>query len=330
MSFSAPRHLAQNGKSHIREGRIASDASASKLKRLLLALGFLVGLCIFIYPLVSDLQYRQEQSDIADAYEKSLAVLAENQTDDGKDGQQVIEQTLKDAQNYNAALIDNSAYLTDPFEAGKMPVQVEPYSSLLNLEGNGMMGYIEIPKIDVKLSVYHGTSADVLQSGVGHLESTSLPVGGIGTHAVLSGHSGLAGKKLFTDLDQLAQDDVFYMHVLGQTLAYKVDQINVVTPDDVSDLSIVRDADYITLVTCTPYGVNDHRLLVRGERIDYEEAKALEAEQGGPGLTVWERYYLAIAAISLLVLVAVAAVALWRSRSNRAYMGAHAKGDEDA
>ena len=291
-------------------------AGRNKLQRALLVLGFLLGLGIFVYPLISNLQYEQEQEQIAAAYDEAIARIEENQTDDGEDAQKKIDDALQAARDYNEALVDNSAYLTDPFDQSKMnSLSVEPYSNLLNINGDNVMGYIEIPKISAKLAVYHGTSADVLQAGVGHLQATSLPVGGETTHSVLSGHSGLAGKKLFTDLDQLEEGDVFYMHVLGETLAYKVDKISVVLPDDVSDLSIEQGKDYMTLVTCTPYGVNDHRLLVRGVRVDYEEAKALEEEEDPAGLSIWQKYYLGIAAASVVILTTTIVVLRRRARA---------------
>ncbi len=148
----------------------------------------------------------------------------------------------------------------------------EEYASLLDLNGNGVMGSVEIPKIDINLPIYHGTTEEVLQLGAGHLEGTSLPIGGADTHASISAHRGLPMKKMFTNLDQLEAGDVFYLHVLGETLAYQVEQTETVLPDQVDALAIVPGEDRVTLITCTPYGINTHRIYVHGVRVPYEEA----------------------------------------------------------
>jgi len=145
------------------------------------------------------------------------------------------------------------------------------YLKLLNPKEDGVMGYIKIPKIDVEIPIYHGTSNKVLQKGVGHFENSSLPVGGESTHSILSAHRGLPSSRLFTDLDQLEEGDMFYIYVLDKVLAYRVDQIKVVEPSNIENLKIVDNEDYITLVTCTPYAINTHRLLVRGTRVEYNE-----------------------------------------------------------
>ncbi len=169
------------------------------------------------------------------------------------------------------------------------------YDSLLNLGGNGIMGYIEIPCIQVNLPIYHGTDTETLERGVGHLLGSSLPVGGSGTHAVLSGHSGMAGQKMFTDLLQMKTGDIFYLHVLGETLAYEVDSLNTVLPHDTSLLGITGGSDLCTLITCTPIAVNSHRLLVTGHRIPFEAAKEMveEAQQEDTEVeSTWEQEYL--------------------------------------
>ena len=163
------------------------------------------------------------------------------------------------------------------------------------------MGYVVIPKIDVNLPIYHGTSEEVLQKGVGHLQNTSLPVGGESTHAVLSGHTGLSSAKLFTDLDKLEEGNIFYIKTLGETFAYEVDQIKIVEPHETSDLLIESDKDYVTLVTCTPYGINSHRLLVRGTRIPYTEEveKEIKKEQKENVGSTWRDEYFKALAIGL-------------------------------
>ena len=177
---------------------------------------------------------------------------------------ETVEQELRRARTYNRDLTDVVA-LTDPF-VSEGTVDTTEYNSLLQATDDGVMGYIEIPKIHVPLRIYHGTSTEVLAKGVGHLPETSLPVGGESTHAVLAGHSGMSSARLFTDLPKLAEGDVFYIHVYDRTLTYTVDQIKTVTPTDTKDLTIVSGQDYVTLVTCVPVTVNSHRLLVRGTR----------------------------------------------------------------
>lgn len=164
------------------------------------------------------------------------------------------------------------------------------------------MGSIDIPSIGVDLVIYHGTEEETLQKGVGHLQGSSLPTGGIGTHCILSAHTGLSDKKLFTDLDQLEEGDQFYIHILGEIHAYQVDQIKVVLPDETEDLQINAQEDYVTLVTCTPYGINTHRLLVRGVRVPYvEQTRENEAEKHNAGS--WQTDYLMAAAAGLILLV---------------------------
>lgn len=235
-----------------------------------LVLIFLLGLAAFLYPLASNALYQVEQKRNMALYEESMRKQASNNNNDEDGSASHLKEELEAARQYNANLLDYGAFLTDPFDESKIEdPTTEPYASLLNLDGDGLMGYLSIPSIGVDLPIFHGTTTETLADAVGHLQPTSLPVGGKGTHVVLSAHTGVAGKKLFTDLDQLEQGDEFYIRVLNKTLAYKVDDIRTVLPDDVSSLSIERDKDYVTLVTCTPYGINDHRLLVRGVRTKY-------------------------------------------------------------
>ena len=171
---------------------------------------------------------------------------------------------LKEAEDYNKKLTDLDivdSFIDENFKAD------DSYNKILNLDEDGMMGYIEIPKIGVKLPIYHTTNSDVMEKGAGHQSGTSFPVGGKGTHSVIAAHRGLPSSKLFTDLGQIKKGDVFYIHVLNKKLAYEVDKIKVVKPTDTSDIKLYKDKDYVTLITCTPYSINTHRLLVRGERI---------------------------------------------------------------
>ncbi|WP_307975012.1 class C sortase [uncultured Parolsenella sp.] len=224
------------------------------LSTVLAALVFLLGLAVMLYPTASDLWNRWRESQLLSNYDERVEGLSDDER----------EAMLAAARAYNERL-DPS--FTDAF-SGEQPVASDEYWGLLDPDGTGVMGYVEIPKIDVRLPLYHGTSEEVLQRGLGHLAGTSLPVGGEGAHCVISGHRGLPTALLFTDLDQLAEGDRFAVHVLGETLAYEADQILVVDPDEVSALRPEGSGDYVTLLTCTPYGVNTQRLLERGHRVD--------------------------------------------------------------
>ena len=227
---------------------------------LLLFLILLAGLSLLLYPSVSDYWNSLHQTRAIATYAEEVANLNQDQYDE----------IWAAAESYNASLTDrvNAYQLSD--------AQKEEYQQLLNVSGLGVMGYIEIPEIDVSLPIYHGTEDTVLQAAVGHLEWTSLPVGGESTHCVLSGHRGLPSAKLFTNLDKLREGDTFLLRVLDEILTYEVDQILIVEPQDTAALEIVEGQDYCTLVTCTPYGINTHRLLVRGHRIDnIEEGKTV-------------------------------------------------------
>ncbi len=223
-------------------------------------IGLIIALSVLLYPTVSNYLYEKNGARVISSYDENAVQLSESEK----------QAMLEAARQYNQELLGNIELL-DPFSPIKKEVDAR-YQSLLNTNEAGMMGYIRIPKIKVELPVYHGTEETVLQSGVGHFEGTSLPVGGESTHTVLTGHRGLPSKLLFTDMDELTEGDIFYIKILGETLAYQIDQILTVEPEDTKALTIVPGMDYATLVTCTPYAVNTHRLLVRGVRIPYEEA----------------------------------------------------------
>lgn len=237
----------------------------------IITLLFFVG--VLLYPTVSDYLSRIHSSQVIQSYEKSIVGL----------DQETRNKMLQDAQAYNSSLIGKEE-LYDPFASIEKVDKY--YMSLLNPNGDGVMGYIQIPEIDVKLPIYHTTSEKVLQKGVGHLQGTSLPVGGKSTHVALSGHRGLPSSSLFTDLDLLEIGDIFYIEVLGNTSAYQIDQIKTVLPTETQDLEIVEGEDYVTLITCTPYSVNTHRLLVRGTRIDYQKAIEEQANEVDNGIHV--------------------------------------------
>ena len=218
---------------------------------IFLTIGFLVGICVLLYPTISDYWNSKTQSRAIVDYESVLENLDEAE----------YEALFAQAHAYNEALYQTRFPLTDYPE-------VEGYYDTLTVTENGMIGYLKIDRIGVELPIYHGTSHEVLNKGVGHLEGTSLPVGGENTHCVMSAHRGLPSSKLFTDLDRVEKGDTFQIIVLNEVLTYQVDFIKVIEPNDVSDLQIIEGGDYCTLFTCTPYGINTHRLLVRGVRVE--------------------------------------------------------------
>lgn len=226
-----------------------------------MGLGFLIGLGITLYPAISNYLLEKNQSTAMQGYIEEQEKVPD----------EITEQLKEEAREYNQKLREGTVVLTDPFDPEALQYVTDDYENMLNPDGSGLMGYLEIPSIKVYLPVYHGTSEGILQSGIGHLGNTSLPIGGESTHAVLSGHTGLPNARLLTDLDKLQEGDQFYLHVLDEILAYEVDQIKVVEPDNISDIFIEDGKDYMTLVTCTPYGINSHRLLVRGTRVPYVE-----------------------------------------------------------
>ncbi len=235
---------------------------------LLRLIGLMIGAGILFYPTISSQWNR---------YRDSLLISEYNQTVDNYSEDQYRD-VWEAAKAYNDQHVIN--YIMDAFdESSEEYILTHPYDTLLNPIGDYVMGYIEIPKIDVSLPIYHGVGNEALKKGAGHIEGTSLPIGGEGTHAVLSGHRGLPGRKLFTDLDLIEVGDQFYLKVLNDTLAYEVDQILTVLPHETSDLNLVPGEDLVTLVTCTPYGVNTHRLLVRGHRVDYNEETRTRQER---------------------------------------------------
>ena len=228
-----------------------------KKKRSILPIILLliVSLVCGLYPLISNLQHKQLQKQMISNYQSAVEETA----------QQDLEKEWDKAREYNRHIAKQTK-LKEPFAGSKMQQSDRSYENILNLNGDGVMGYIEIPKIEVKLPIVHGTEDEDLERAAGHLPKTSFPVGGTSSHSVLSAHRGLPSAKLFTDLDQLEENDIFLLHILDKELYYRVVQIKVVEPENTEDLRIVKGKDYVTLVTCTPYAVNSHRLLVRGER----------------------------------------------------------------
>lgn len=261
----------------------------------------MMALGLTLYPVISNYVNQKYASEIFTAYQEVIA-----QTDNT-----VLLQERGKAIAYNQTLIprtgSDGSYTQEALQSAS-----GEYNSMLNLAGDGIMGYIEIPKINVHLPIYHGTGDSSLSKGVGHLLGSSLPVGGESTHSILSGHSGMASQTMFTDLEQLGIGDVFYLYVLGDVLAYQVMEINTVLPSDTSLLGIWEGEDCCTLVTCTPYGVNIHRLLITGSRIPYEEAEQITVQMEVEDSTGshWMQYYLRGLEIGLAVVAGFLVAAL--------------------
>lgn len=258
----------------------------------------LLALGITLYPLISNYFAEVNRSLIETKYTKAVELM---------DDSEVIGARM-DAQAYNATLLT----VTDkPYTKEALTQAAESYDELLNVRGDGIMGYLEIPKLGVELPIFHGTAEETLDRGLGHLLGSSLPVGGKGTHCVITGHSGLAGQRMFSDLDKLKILDVFYIKTLDETLAYSVIEINTVLPEDTSKLTINPQGDDVTLVTCTPYGINTHRLLVRGTRISYETASEMmedaDFEDVAP-VSTWESEYRRGVILGMIGIALVAAL----------------------
>lgn len=231
----------------------------SRLSTIILFLMLFVGLSLLLYPTISDYWNSFHQTRAIAAYVEEVADLSEEE----------YEAMFQAARDYNQSLLKRS------FRWELSPEEIEEYNSILDVTGTGIMGYIEVPLIGVTLPIYHGTDDGVLQIAIGHLVGSSFPIGGESTHSVVSGHRGLPSAKLFTDLDKIVEGDRFVIRVLNEMTTYEVDQIRIVEPNDLSSLAISSGEDYCTMVTCTPYGINSHRLLVRGHRVE----NADEAEE---------------------------------------------------
>ena len=284
-----------------------------KISGILFGLLFLIGLGILCYPTVSDQWNKYRQNQLITTYEEAVAVLEPED----------YSREWEAARKWNDTLEQNFLYV-DAFGEESAEQEDSEYEKVLNISGDGVMGYLSIPKINLKLSIYHGTSEEVLQTGIGHLEGTKLPIGGESTHSVLAAHRGLPSARLFTDIDQLYKGDLFYIHVLDEILAYKVDQIlPMVDKDDMSALEealrIQTGEDHVTLFTCTPYGVNSHRLLVRGIRVPYEGEEEIESTPVETMLQAVQNYYMLylILGLSVTLLVILVMRFLFRPRKKR-------------
>lgn len=272
-----------------------------KIPGIIFGLMFLIGFGILVYPTVADQWNTYRQSRLISSYERTISDMEPED----------FTAEWEKAQAFNDTLTQNSIY-GDVFGEEDQELEDTDYWQVLNVGGDGVMGYLSIPKINIKLSIYHGTSDEVLQTGVGHLNGTKLPIGGENTHSVLAAHRGLPSARLFTDIDQLEKGDMFYIHVLDETLAYQVDQIlDMVDKDDHETLEkalqIEEGEDQVTLFTCTPYGVNSHRLLVRGTRVPYtgeEEAASTPVDTMLEAVQNYYMLYLILGlAITLLIIL---------------------------
>ena len=295
------------------------------MKRILLIILvvaiFLAGIGVLAYPLVSSVVNNMEVREGADTYRREV-----EEYDDSE-----IKAQFEEAEKYNESL--HRVILTDPFDAKSYGLIGENYTKTFTTTEEGLIGYVEIPKINVYLPIYHGTDLDVLSRGAGHLEHSSLPIGGKSTHSVISAHSAFPGETFFDYLSDLKEGDEFYIHVLDRTLKYKVDDINVVLPDDTKKLQIVDGEDLVTLVTCTPYSVNTHRLLVRGVRAPYDprteapqdNASAIRFDEGNLFVMGYKLPYLTVGLILggfvLFVVVLVIVIVMIRRNKKRELIG---------
>ena len=271
----------------------------SKTSKLMIGIIFLAGLSLLLYPFVANQWNNHRQKQLISSYEQSVS---------DKDAAHEIDYDaeLQKAKAYNEALLPS--ILPDSFAVAEASEEDKTYMDALNIAGDEVMGIVEIPKINIKLPIYHTTDEEVLKQAAGHLEGSSLPVGGESTHAVISAHRGLPSASLFTDLDQLKKGDHFLIHVLNETLCYEVDKISVVKPEETSSLAVEEGQDLVTLLTCTPYGVNTERLLVRGHRVPYVEQEVADEKTPLSGISLHTNYLLwviiglTITAIFILVL----------------------------
>lgn len=287
------------------------EQKKKKLNLLLLlapVLLFAAGAGIFLYPAISNYLAERQQTEVIHTYQAKVDEME----------QAKLDEAWQEAVEYNENLAGDPVH--DPFVMGSGYVLPDNYEDVLNINGDGVMGYVEIPKIDVYLPIYHGTSEEVLEEGAGHLEMTALPIGGENRHPVISAHRGLPSAELFTRLDEMETGDEFYIHVLDETLAYEVDQIEVILPEELSLLHPEEDRDLLTLLTCTPYAVNTHRLLVRGTRVPYVESAVQDHVDRARADRSWlEEYIHAIVlGVLLLIILGTAAFLIWRRKRKKA------------
>ena len=287
---------------------------------------FIAGVGIMSYPLVSSVINNIDSRNHVEEYTKTTKQMSSEET----------LEMFKQAEKYNHSLTNN-VIITDPFDEKAYKKIGANYEKTLNVDGNGLIGYIDIPKINVYLPIYHGTTENILAKGAGHLQNTSLPIGGESTHSVISAHTAYPGETFFDYLTDMEEGDEFYVHVLDRVLKYEVDSIKVVLPEETDDLRVVKGEDYVTLLTCTPYSVNTHRLLVRGKRVEYDDSKyittgASAASFGDEGIfflgykiPYWAATLIIVGFIAIVVIIVI--ICLRRSKKKKRH--ADKNKDED-
>ena len=267
-----------------------------QIPNIIFGLIFLAGIAIFLYPSVSNYINSKHQSRAISNYEELMNSISEEDY----------------TRFWNEAIDYNERLAQQPLSFNLSEEELAEYERILDPTGTGIMGYIEIENIGVHLPIYHRTTESVLQVGIGHLEGTSFPTGTVGTHTVLSGHRGLPSSKLFSDLDQMIVGDTFLLHIMDKTFAYQVDQIKIVLPEETNDLAIADDKEYVTLVTCTPYGVNTHRMLVRAKRVDYsEESKIIVPADASRYGALWVAPFIAAPLLFTALLIYLITTSKW-------------------
>lgn len=279
---------------------------------------FVAGIGVMSYPLVSSVINNIESRNHVEEYTKTTKQMSSEET----------LEMFKKAEEYNHSLTNN-VIITDPFDEKAYKKIGANYENALNVDGNGLIGYVDIPKINVYLPIYHGTTDKILAKGAGHLQNTSLPVGGESTHSVISAHTAYPGETFFDYLTDMQEGDEFYVHVLDRVLKYEVDSIKVVLPEETDDLRVIRGEDHVTLLTCTPYSINTHRLIVRGKRVAYDDSKyittgASAASFGGDGI-FFLGYKISYPVAALIVVgfvalvVIIVIISLRRSKKKKRY-----------
>lgn len=287
---------------------------------------FIAGVGVMSYPLVSSVINNIDSRSHVEEYTKTTKQMSSDET----------LEMFRQAEEYNNSLTNN-VIITDPFDEEAYEKIGADYEDALNVDGNGLIGYIDIPKINVYLPIYHGTTDKILAKGAGHLQNTSLPIGGVSTHSVISAHTAYPGETFFDYLTDMEEGDEFYVHVLDRVLKYEVDSIKVILPEETDDLRVVKGEDYVTLLTCTPYSINTHRLLVRGKRVEYDDSKyittgASAASFGDEGIFLlgykipyWAAALIIVGFIALVAIIVI--IFLRRSKKKKHYSDKNKDGD---
>ncbi len=285
---------------------------------ILVVVIFISGISVLLYPIISNKLSEKEQLSVITDYKKSVSKLDDDQAFD----------EMKKAVDYNNSLKGDP--VKDPYVSGSGNALPDNYLSVLDVNDDGIMGYIKIPKINVSLPIYHGVAEEVISKGAGHIQQTALPIGGLGNHSVIVGHTGLPTSKLFTDVKDLEIGDVFYIYVINEILAYEVDDIQVILPEDLDCIQPQKDKDLVTLITCTPYGINSHRLLVRGSRVEYEEtddATTMEEIFNPENLKI-TKYIICGTVLFVLILVILIIIFKKRKEKDKEYEGVVTSNEE--